>query len=105
MPLERSASATFKRSPKEKPSSGFFCELRQLLGQVLGCKRIEQLVELAVHDALDLVERQVDAVVGDAALRKVVGADPLRTVAGADQRLAGGGGLRLLLGELLVADT
>ena len=48
------------------------------------------VVQLAVHDALDLVERQVDAVVGDAALREVVGADALGTVARADQGFAQG---------------
>ena len=37
----------------------------------------------AVHDLLQLVERQIDAVIGDAALRKVVGADALGAIAAA----------------------
>ena len=41
-------------------------------------------VELAVEHAVEGVQRQVDAVIGDAALREVVGADLLRAVAAAD---------------------
>src|SRR5262245_65323873 len=69
------------------PSSRFFGERRELLHLVLGGKCADQIVELAVHDALDLVEREVDAVVGHPALGEVVGADALRAVAGADQEL------------------
>jgi hypothetical protein len=36
---------------------------------------VENLVEVAFHDAVELVERQVDAVVGETVLGKVVGAD------------------------------
>src|SRR4051812_31247998 len=86
-------------------SSGFFGELGELLGLVLARERVDQLVELAVHDAVDLVKGEVDAVVGDAALRKVVGADARGAVARADERFARRGGLRLLLRELLVADA
>src|SRR5262245_40498871 len=95
------------RSPAKprRRSRSFFGERRELLGEQRGGEGVEQLVELAVHDALDLVQREVDAVVGDAALREVVGADALRAVAGADQRLARRGGLRLLLAHLLVADA
>jgi methyl-accepting chemotaxis protein len=50
---------------------------------------VQQFGHVAVHDRrVDLVQRQVDAVVGDAALRKVVGADALGAVAAADQALA-----------------
>src|SRR5207342_2972546 len=93
-----------RRAPAER-SSRLFCERRQLLGLVLGGERVKQLVELTVHDALDLVQGQIDPVVGDAALWEVVGADALRAVARADQRLASRGGLRLLLAHLLVADA
>ena len=51
-------------------------------------ERRGQLVELAVHDRVDLVERHVDPVIGDAPLRKVVRADPLAAVAAPDERLA-----------------
>ena len=40
------------------------------------------------HDLIELVERQVDAVIGHAALREVVGADALRAVARAHLRRA-----------------
>ena len=68
-------------------------------------QRIGQLVELAVHDEADLVKRQVDAMVGDASLRKVVGADALGTVARADQGFARGRFLHLRCTALLVLDA
>ena len=45
----------------------------------------DQLAKFAGDDGVELVQRQVDAVVGDAVLREVVGADALAAVAGADQ--------------------
>ena len=55
---------------------------------MFGGQRAEQFVHVAVHDRSDLVQRQVDAVVGDPPLREVVGTDALGAVAGTDQRLA-----------------
>ena len=49
---------------------------------------LDQLAQVAGDDGVELVERQVDAVVGDAVLREVVGADALAAVAGADQGAA-----------------
>src|SRR5581483_11963733 len=46
-------------------------------------------------DAVQLIERKVDAVVSDAALRKIIGADALAAVARADQALAFAGARRL----------
>src|SRR5262249_60481785 len=46
-------------------------------------------------DLRKLVEREVDAVIGDAALRKIIGADALRAIARADLFLAVGGALSL----------
>ena len=60
----------------------------ELLGLMLLRERVDQLVEVAVHDRVDLVERQVDPVIGHAALRKIVGADALAAVARSDQALA-----------------
>src|SRR5205085_7795545 len=99
--------ATRRRSRRalRRRSSRFFGELGELLGLEFARQCVEQLVELAVHDALDLVEREVDAMVGDPALREVVGTDSLRAVARADEELARRGGLRLLLAHLLVADA
>ena len=69
---------------------------RQPRRLVLGGQRVDDLVEVALHDPVDIVEREVDAVVGDPALREIVGADALAAVAGADLALAvgGAGGVR-----------
>src|SRR5438270_3223872 len=67
----------------------------ELLGAVGGGEPVDHLVErLAGHDLVDLVEGQVDAVVGHPALREVIGADVLRAVARADLALAVGGARR-----------
>ena len=42
------------------------------------------LVEIALDDAIELVERELDAVIADAILRIVVGADLRAALAGAD---------------------
>src|SRR6201999_4164697 len=50
----------------------------QLCGLVLRRQRVDQFAQRFARDHLrPLVERQVDAVIGDAALRKIVGADAL----------------------------
>ena len=68
----------------------------QLGGAVGGGQRVDDLVErLAGHDFVDLVKGQVDAVIGDAALREVIGADALGAVAAADLALAIGGAGRV----------
>src|SRR5579871_2628867 len=64
---------TFERL---RPSFSFDL-MRQLLGLVLLVERRDELVQVAVHHVVELVEREVDAMVGDAALRKIVGADAL----------------------------
>src|SRR5262249_45152933 len=72
---------------------------REQLGLVLGHERVDDLAErLALDDCRQLVERQIDAVVADAALREIVGADALGAVAGADLAapLGGAGGVALL---------
>ena len=56
-------------------------------------QRVEEMVEAALHDLVELVERQVDAVIGDAVLRVVVGADAFGTVTTADLQLARGSSL------------
>ncbi len=62
-------------------------------------------LQVAGDDLVELVERQVDAVVGHAVLREVVGADPLAAVAGADEALALGGPLGLLLLQLGIVEA
>jgi len=82
-----------------------FGELRELLGLKLGGERIDDFIEFALHDAIELVQREVDAVVGQSALRKIVGPDAFGAVARSDETLARRGGLGLLLAQLLVADA
>lgn len=57
--------------------------------------RLNQHVEFALHRLIQTVERQVDAVVGHAALREVIGAIAVAAVAAA-QQVAARGGFRLL---------
>ena len=64
---------------------------------MFGGQRVDQFAQRFAGDHLrQLVERQVDAVVGDAALRKIVGADALAAVAGADLLLAVGRARRVV---------
>src|SRR5262249_45090574 len=74
----------------------------QHLGLVVRDQRIDHRVELAFDDAIERVQREIDAMVGDPALREVVRSDALRTVAGAVHALAVGGDLAplRLLGAL-----
>ena len=73
----------------------------KLLGLMFGHQRVAQFADVAVHDVVHLVQGEVDAVVGDAALREIIGANALAAVDRAD--LAGpvrrSVGLRLLLGQ------
>src|SRR5690606_36223633 len=60
----------------------------QLVRLVLVHQRIDDFIEFALHNLFELVERQVDAVIGDAALREIVGADALGAIAGTHQLAA-----------------
>src|SRR6478672_12732195 len=74
--------------PHAPPSRvGLAAERRELLGLEFLRQRADQLIEIALHDRVDLVERQVDPVIGHASLRKVVRADPLAAIPGTDQAL------------------
>jgi hypothetical protein len=48
---------------------------RQLLGLMLGQQRGAKLVQIPIHDLLDFVQRQVDAVIRYPPLGKIVSAD------------------------------
>src|SRR6266581_290834 len=63
------------------PVSALFGERGELLGLVFCEQRLRQLGKIAVHDVVDLVEGETDAVVGDPSLRKIIGADSLGPVA------------------------
>ena len=65
-------------------------------------ERTDQAVEISRHDVVELVEREVDAVIGHAPLREIVGADAFGAVTAADQRTARFGFLGLLLLALRV---
>src|SRR5690606_7105005 len=58
-------------------------------GLLLGLERRDQLVEVAGHDARQVLGREADAVVRDARLREVVRADALAALAAADLHQAG----------------
>ena len=66
-------------------------ECGQLLRCLVGLQRRDHITQIAFHDAQQLVQREVDAVVGEPPLREVVGADAVAAVAGADQAFALGG--------------
>ena len=68
----------------------------QLLGLIVGDEGIDNGLQTAFHDQVELVQSEADAVVGEAVLREVVGADLLAAVAGADLLLALLGQLRIL---------
>jgi len=56
---------------------------------MLGDQRIDHFAERdPFHDLRQLVERQVDAMIGDARLRKIIGTDALGAIAGADLAFA-----------------
>src|SRR5690606_4521948 len=60
----------------------------QLFGLVLLLQCADQLLQSSVHDLGQLVEREIDAMVGDPALREIVSADAFGTIARADLELA-----------------
>src|SRR5690606_17694709 len=78
-------------------------ERAELIGAVLADERLDHVVELALENLIELVQRQVDAVVGDASLREVVRANALRAVAGADEAPAARGGFALAFLDLGIA--
>src|SRR5687767_5529260 len=84
-------------------SARSFDNPRQLFGLIFLLQRLDQAFQVAVDHVRELVQRQVDAMVGHAALRKVIGADAFGTIARTDLQFARAG-LRLvalfLLGRL-----
>src|SRR3954468_6129323 len=68
----------------------------ELLRFTRGLQRVDELIQIAVQHALQIVRRQTDAVVGYAALRKVVRANLSRAIPGADLRAAVARALRFL---------
>src|SRR5439155_21304903 len=79
--------------------------LLDLLGLVVGGEAVDDLVDLAVQDLLQAVDREADAVVGDAALLEVVRADLLVSVARSELALEVARGLRVLLRERVLVEA
>ena len=72
---------------------------------MLGDQGIDDLVEAApLQHQIEAVQREADAVIGDAPLRKIIGADALRAVAGADLAAAGLRPLRIELGAFEIVE-
>src|SRR5699024_9391908 len=86
-----------RASRLSRRTSAVLLQRRQLLRLGFVDQRLDNLVQAAaVHHLAELVQRQVDAVIGDATLGVVVGANPLAAIAGTDQRAP-------LVGLLLMA--
>src|SRR5882762_1400311 len=64
------------------------CLLFHFFGLVVCRQRFDNGLQLTVHHFGELVDREADAVVGDAVLREVVGADLFTAVARADHGFA-----------------
>ena len=78
-------------------TKGLLLGLFQFLGLV-GCGQgVDDLVDGAVHDSVDLIQGQADAMVCDTALREIVGADALVSHAGADLAATHAGNFRIQL--------
>src|SRR5439155_24825748 len=59
-------------------------DCRQLCFDVVAHERFENGIEIAFDKCREVVERDVNAMIGDAVLRKIVGADFLAALAGAN---------------------
>src|SRR6266567_3663735 len=85
-------SPTVKRELRERVSRDGF----EGAPAVLGRQRFGEVAEISLEDLVEPMLRELDPVIGDAALRVVVGTDLLGPLAGADLRAAGGRHLRLI---------
>ena len=54
---------------------------RELLGLEFLLQWLNEILELSFHHIGELVQREIDAVIGDASLREILGADAFGTVA------------------------
>ena len=71
------ASRTFASTPMPLPPLCLLGQRGELVRLVFAGQRLDDLVEIAGHDFLNPVEGEVDAVIGDPALREIVRADAL----------------------------
>src|SRR4029079_15740962 len=94
----RRAFAPPRQGPRET-------SLAARLTPVFSRQRLGEVVELALQEPVELVDGQLDAVVGDPALGEVVGADLLGPLARPDLRVAGGVTLGALALELALVEA
>src|SRR6185369_13523777 len=81
------AGPCWRRSSASRPASGRvgrFAGFLQRLGLEVRPEAVDDVLQVAVEDAGEIVRGETDAVIGQPVLREVVGADLLRTVAGSD---------------------
>src|SRR5579864_4065505 len=80
-----------------------------LLGELLSLievgQRFDQRFEFAIHDLIELMQGQPDAMIGDAILRKIVGSDLLASIAAAHHAAPFRPDFVLLLLELHVIES
>ena len=57
-------------------------------GLVMRYQREDNFLELSVHDRINLVQRQINPMVSDASLRKIVGANSFTAISGSNLALA-----------------
>ena len=62
-----------------------FGERCELLSLMLGHQRIGQFFQIAVHHHIEFIQCQIDPVVRNASLRKIIGADAFAAVTRTDQ--------------------
>ena len=68
-------------------------------------QRKAQIIQIAFEHRCQLVQGQVDAVIGDPPLRKIVGANPLAAISRSDQTASGGGLTRFAFAPFAVTQT
>ena len=64
----------------------FAAEALQTFLAVEGHQILNQFIHVTEHDLIQLVQRQIDAVIREAVLRKVIRPNPLAAIAGTNQR-------------------
>src|SRR2546423_4081036 len=79
--------------------------LTELLFHVRDLEGLDERLDFPVEHSCQLVQREVDAVIGDSVLRVVVRADFCRAITGADLCLAHAGALGFLRRDLRVEET
>ncbi len=79
----------------------FFKSLRH----VAGLQAVYHFVDIAFEEAIEIIERKTDTMVGHAILRKIVSADFFLASATADQAFAMGGVFLLFLAPLVLEES